>query len=87
MALENTLGFFPEFCCATVAIGPANRHTRAEPLERELHGVSERLATLRDRVYQASFNDKWRAIEELVKSIEGSTGKIDGKKMVVITIT
>ena len=62
-------------------------HARGEQLEKELFGVAERLATLRERVDQATFEDKRRAVVELVKGIEIATEEIDGKNTAIVTIT
>ncbi len=62
-------------------------HARGKQLEKELFGVAERLATLRERVDQATFEDKRRAVVELVKRIEIATEEIDGKNTAIVTIT
>ena len=62
-------------------------HSRGEQLDRELFGVAERLATLRERVDQASFNDKRRAVVELVKGVQIASEDIDGKNTAIMTIT
>ena len=62
-------------------------HARGEQLEKELFGVAERLSALRERVDQAAFEDKRRAVVELVKEIEIATEEIDGKNTAVVTIT
>ena len=49
--------------------------------------MAERLATLRERVDQATFEDKRHAVVELVKGIEIATEEIDGKNTAVVTIT
>ena len=62
-------------------------HIRGEQLEKELFGVAERLATLRERVDQASFEDKRRAVVELVRGIHIASEEIDGKNTAIVTIT
>ena len=62
-------------------------HARGDQLDEELFGVAERLATLKERVDQATFEDRRRAVVELVKGIEIATEKIEGKKTAIVTIT
>ena len=62
-------------------------HARGEQLDKELFGVAERLATLKERVDLATFEDKRRAVVELVKGIEIATEQIEGKKTAIVTIT
>ena len=62
-------------------------HARGEQLDKELFGVAERLATLRERVDQATFEDKRRAVVELVKGIQIASEEIDGKNTAIVTIT
>ena len=62
-------------------------HARGDQLDKELFGVAERLATLKERVDEAAFEDKRRAVVELVKGIQIATEEIDGKKTAIVTIT
>ena len=63
------------------------KHARGEALEQELFAVAERLSSPRSRVDQASFDEKRRAVVELVKGIEITTETIDKKRVAVVTIT
>jgi len=60
---------------------------RAETLEDDLVAVASRLARLGDRIDQASFGERRRAVEELVKDIQVEPQTIDGKTIPVVTIT
>jgi hypothetical protein len=60
---------------------------RAETLEDDLIDIASRLAKLGDRIDQASFGERRRAVEELVKEIQVEPQNIDGKTIPVVTIT
>ena len=62
-------------------------HARGEQLEQELFRVAERLATLRDRVDQATFEEKRRAVVELVRGVQIASEEINGKNIAIVTIT
>jgi len=58
-----------------------------ETLEDELVDVAERLAQLGDRIEQASFEERRRAVEQLVKEILVQPEVINGKTIPIVTIT
>ena len=60
---------------------------RAETLEDDLVDVASRLVKLGDRIDQASFDERRRAVEELVREIQVQPQTIDGKTMPIVTIT
>ncbi len=64
-----------------------DRQSRGESLEKELSDVALRLASLQDGIHKASFEDKRRAITELVRGIQVSTETIGGESTTVIEIT
>ena len=59
----------------------------AETLEEDLIDVADRLAQLGDRIEIASFEERRRAIEQLVKEILVQPQMIDGKLIPIVTIT
>ncbi len=64
-----------------------DRQSRGETFENELYDVALRLASLQDRIHKATFEDKRRAITELVRSIRVSTETMEGQSTAVIEIT
>jgi site-specific DNA recombinase len=60
---------------------------RSRTLEDDLIDVASRLAQLGDRIEQASFEERRRAVEELVKEIRVQPQAIDGKLIPVVIIT
>ena len=89
MALDNLLGEI-HISIETVERYSDNLHqsrTRSEQLDKELFGVAERLATLRERVGQASFKDKRRAVVELVKGVQIASEKVDRENAAMAMIT
>jgi hypothetical protein len=56
-------------------------------LEKELFGIAERLSSLQSQIQNATFDDKRRAISELVKGIQVSTETIHGEKTAFIEVT
>ena len=58
-----------------------------ESLERELASVSSRLLELKDRLEDADFSERRRAVLELVKSIEVASPVIAGQRRPVVTVT
>jgi site-specific DNA recombinase len=63
------------------------RFTRGDTLEKELFGIAKRLAGLQNQIHNATFDDKCRAVSELVKGIQVSTETIQGKKTAIVEIT
>jgi site-specific DNA recombinase len=59
---------------------------RSRTLEDDLIDVASRLAQLGDRIEQASFEERRRAVEELVKEIRVQPQTIDGKLIPVVII-
>ncbi len=60
---------------------------RANTLEDELIEVAERLAKLGERIDQATFDERRRAVVELVKEIQVVPDVVDGKRVSLVTIT
>jgi phosphoribosylanthranilate isomerase len=60
---------------------------RSQTLEDGLREVASRLAQLEDRIEQSSFEERRRAVEELVKEIRVQPQAIDGKLISVVIIT
>jgi hypothetical protein len=58
---------------------------RSETVEDDLVEVSGRLARLENRIDQASFGERRRAVEELVKEIQVEFHTADGKTMPIFT--
>jgi len=56
-------------------------------LEDDLREVASRLAQLEDRIEQSSFEERRRAVEELVKEIRVQPQAIDAKLIPVVIIT
>lgn len=65
----------------------AARLQAGEALDQELFGVASRLASLKDRIDQASFEERRRAVRRLVKGIEVRTKVVDGKRIPHVSIT
>ena len=63
------------------------RRLHAATLEDDLVDVAERLGQLGNRIDQASFEEKRRAVEELVKEILVQPNVVDGKAVPVVTLT
>ncbi len=63
------------------------RLASGESDEHELFAVAARLSRLKERIGSASYEEKRRAVEELVKGIEVATQDVDGEKTSIITIT
>ena len=63
------------------------RFSRGDSLEKELFGIAERLSSLQGQIHNASFDEKRRAISELVKGIQVSTETILGKKTAIVEVT
>jgi len=63
------------------------KELRSQTLEDDLRDVASRLAQLGDRIEQASFEERRRAVEELVKEIRVQPQAIDGKLIPVVIIT
>jgi hypothetical protein len=72
--------------CAIIKPNCAEKLT-ARTLEEELLYVADRLSSLGNRIDQATFEERRRAVVELVKEIEVYSENIDGKKMPDVTIT
>ena len=72
--------------CAIIKPNCAEKLT-ARTLEEELLYVADRLSSLGNRIDQATFEERRRAVVELVKEIEVYSENIDGKKMPIVTIT
>jgi hypothetical protein len=64
-----------------------DKYARGEALDKELFGIATRLAGLQERIQRASFEDKRRAITELVRGIRVSTEEIQGKRTANVEIT
>ena len=64
-----------------------NRLARGDALAKELFGVVERLSKLQTRIDGASYEEKRRAVEALVKEISVDTQIIQGKPVAFITVT
>jgi len=60
---------------------------RSRTLEDDLREVASRLAKLEDRIEQSSFEERRRAVEELVKEIRVQPQTIDGRLIPVVIIT
>jgi site-specific DNA recombinase len=60
---------------------------KAKNLEVDLLNVAERLEQLGNRIDNATFEERRRAVTELVKEISVVPEKIDGKLMPLVTIT
>jgi hypothetical protein len=60
---------------------------KAGSFEVDLLNVAERLARLGDRIDHATFEERRRAVTELVKEISVVPEKIDGKLIPLVTIT
>ena len=56
-------------------------------MEDDLREVASRLAQLEDRIEQSSFEERRRAVEELVKEIRVQPQAIDAKLIPVVIIT
>jgi site-specific DNA recombinase len=63
------------------------KKSRSQRLEDELLDVASRLANLQDRIKDASFEDKRRAVSELVRGVRVSTEDIEGQPTAVIEVT
>jgi len=63
------------------------KELRSQTLEDDLRDVASRLAQLGDRIEQASFEERRRAVEELVKEIRVQPQSIDGQLIPVVIIT
>ncbi len=63
------------------------RRLQAMTLEDDLVDVADRLGQLGNRIDQASFAEKRRAVEELVKEILVQPNMVDGKVVPVVTLT
>jgi DNA repair exonuclease SbcCD ATPase subunit len=63
------------------------KFNRRDTLEKELFGIAKRLAGLQNQIHNATFDDKRRAVSELVKGIQVSTETIQGKKTAIVEIT
>ena len=63
------------------------RLVRGEALERELFAAAERLGRLQKRIDQASFEERRRAVEELVKEIRIDLQEFGGRDVAVISVT
>lgn len=88
-ALDDVLSEIRGSLAALTAYTAAleTRREAGEALERELFGLPERLARLRSRVEGATFEERRRAVLELVKSVEVATEMVAGQKTAVVTIT
>jgi len=64
-----------------------NRLGHSDALAQELFGVAERLTKLQVRIDEASFDEKRRAVEVLVKNICVDPQIIKGKPVAIITVT
>ena len=64
-----------------------DRLGRGDALAKELFGVAERLTKLKARIDDASFEEKRRAVEALVKEISVDTQIIQGKPVASFTVT
>ena len=56
-------------------------------MEDDLRDVASKLAQLGDRIEQSTFEERRRAVEELVKEIRVQPQTIDGKLIPVVIIT
>lgn len=64
-----------------------NRLASSESLEDELFSVATRLSHLKEQIGSASYEEKRRAIEELVRGIEVATQDVGSEKTSIVTIT
>jgi len=58
-----------------------------DALDQELFSVASRLARLKDRIDQASFEERRRAVRQLVKGIDVRTKAVDGRRIPHVVIT
>ncbi len=65
----------------------ATRLQAGEALDEELFGVASRLAHLQGRIDQAAFEERRRALRQLVKGIEVRTKVVDGQRIPHVVIT
>lgn len=60
---------------------------RAKTFEENLGGIANRLRILQDRIEEASFEEKRRAVKELVKRISVFSENVNGTHKPIVTIT
>jgi site-specific DNA recombinase len=64
-----------------------NQRDNYEKIEGEIQSVAARLVSLQSNIENASFDEKFRAISALVKSITVNKNKVGAKDTPVVTIT
>ena len=67
--------------------GLENQRNSYEQMEQKIQSVAKRLASLQENIENASFEEKYRAISALVKSITVNKNTVGTKDTPVVTIT
>ncbi|MGA7193615.1 MAG: recombinase family protein [Anaerolineales bacterium] len=64
-----------------------NRMSNSKRLEEEIQSVADRLASLQGNIENATYEEKFKAVSALVKSITVNKNKVGEKDIPVVTIT
>ncbi|HUI87718.1 MAG TPA: hypothetical protein VLX61_03225 [Anaerolineales bacterium] len=64
-----------------------SRTSNSKRLEEEIQSVADRLASLQGNIENATYEEKFKAVSALVKSITVNKNKVGQKDIPVVTIT